>query len=234
MSTEREKTGVPIGSFAVSPATGERLPIWIADYVLAQYGTGAIMAVPASDERDWDFARKFNLPIRVVVRPPDAPDDVTADELPSNRAYIDPGIMVNSGQFNGLPNEQALERIIADNAFVHGHQVGRVPRGNLCGKLRIAGPRDDIDVDVDVGVLGIEAVDQSSDDPALALGFGDVDAAAILRATLTEETLQIEVDAMIGLRAAAERQRNQQSGSETPHRTAAPAIARTICFWKTI
>src|SRR5713226_767292 len=111
MSTEREKTGVPIGSFAINPANGERLPIWIADYVLGQYGTGAIMAVPASDERDWEFARKFKLPIRVVVRPPDAADDVTADELPGNTAYLDPGVMVNSGQFNGLPNEEALERI---------------------------------------------------------------------------------------------------------------------------
>jgi leucyl-tRNA synthetase len=111
MSAEREKTGVPIGSFAINPANGERLPIWIADYVLGQYGTGAIMAVPASDERDWEFARKFDLPIRVVVRPPDAPDDVTADQLPGNTAYVDPGVMVNSGQFNGLPNEEALERI---------------------------------------------------------------------------------------------------------------------------
>jgi leucyl-tRNA synthetase len=111
MSTEREKTGVPIGSFAINPANGERLPIWIADYVLGQYGTGAIMAVPASDERDWEFARKFDLPIRVVVRPPDAADDVTADELPGNAAYVEPGLMVNSGQFNGLPNEEALERI---------------------------------------------------------------------------------------------------------------------------
>src|SRR5205085_8098317 len=58
-----------------------------------------------------EVARKFNLPIRVVVRPPDAPDDIAAHELPGNRAYVDPGIMVNSGQFNGLPNEQALERI---------------------------------------------------------------------------------------------------------------------------
>ena len=97
MSTEREKTGVPIGSFAINPANGERLPIWIADYVLAQYGTGAIMAVPASDERDWQFARRFNLPIRVVVRPPDAADDISADQLPGNTAYVDPGIMVNSG-----------------------------------------------------------------------------------------------------------------------------------------
>jgi len=111
MSTEREKTGVPIGSFAINPANGERLPIWIADYVLGQYGTGAIMAVPASDERDWEFARKFKLPIRVVVRPPAAPDDVTADQLPGDVAYVDPGVMVNSGQFSGLPNEEALERI---------------------------------------------------------------------------------------------------------------------------
>src|ERR1700682_3047669 len=111
MSTEREKTGVPIGRFAINPANGERLPIWIADYVLGQYGTGAIMAVPASDERDWEFARKFNLPIRVVVRPPDAADEGSADQLPGNTAYGDPGIMVNSGQFNGLPNEEAWERI---------------------------------------------------------------------------------------------------------------------------
>jgi len=111
MSTEREKTGVPIGSFAINPANGERLPIWIADYVLAQYGTGAIMAVPASDERDWEFARKQGLPIRVVVRPPDAPDSISADELPGEKAYVDPGIMVNSGEFNGLPNEEAWERI---------------------------------------------------------------------------------------------------------------------------
>jgi leucyl-tRNA synthetase len=111
MSTERPKTGVPIGSFAINPANGERLPIWIADYVLGQYGTGAIMAVPASDERDWEFARKFELPIRVVVRPPDAPDDVTPEQLPGNAAYVDPGIMVNSGEFNGLTNEDAWERI---------------------------------------------------------------------------------------------------------------------------
>jgi len=111
MSTEREKTGVPIGTFAINPANGERLPIWIADYVLAQYGTGAIMAVPASDERDWVFARKLGLPIRVVVRPPDAPDDITADQLPGDTAYVDAGIMVNSAQFNGLDNEEAWERI---------------------------------------------------------------------------------------------------------------------------
>jgi leucyl-tRNA synthetase len=106
MSTERPKTGVFIGSYAINPANDERIPLWIGDYVLASYGTGAIMAVPASDERDWEFAKKFNLPIRVVVRPPDAPDDVVLEQ-----AYVDPGIMVNSGPFSGLPNEEGWERI---------------------------------------------------------------------------------------------------------------------------
>jgi leucyl-tRNA synthetase len=122
MSKDRPKTGVPIGSFAINPANDERVPIWIADYVLAQYGTGAIMAVPASDERDWEFARAFDLPIRVVVRPPDATDDITADQLPGTTAYVEPGVMVNSGQFNGLPNEQAWERI-AD--WFEEHGIGR-------------------------------------------------------------------------------------------------------------
>jgi len=111
LSTERDKTGVFIGSYAINPANDERVPIWIADYVLGGYGTGAIMAVPASDERDWEFARAFGLPIRVVVRPPEAPDDVTAEQLPGNVAYVDPGVMVNSGQFNGLDNETAWQRI---------------------------------------------------------------------------------------------------------------------------
>ena len=106
MSTERPKTGVFIGSYAINPANDEHVPIWIADYVLGSYGTGAIMAVPASDERDWHFATTFGLPIRVVVRPPNAPDDVVLDQ-----AYVEPGVMVNSGQFNGLPNTEAMERI---------------------------------------------------------------------------------------------------------------------------
>jgi leucyl-tRNA synthetase len=110
-STEKEKTGVFIGSYAINPANGERVPIWIADYVLASYGTGAIMAVPASDERDWEFAERFGLPIRVVVRPADDPSAVTPERLPGRQAYIAPGVMVNSGRFNGLPNTEAMERI---------------------------------------------------------------------------------------------------------------------------
>ena len=67
MSTEREKTGVFLGVYAINPVNGERIPVWASDYVLADYGTGAIMAVPAHDQRDLDFARKFGLPVRVVV-----------------------------------------------------------------------------------------------------------------------------------------------------------------------
>jgi leucyl-tRNA synthetase len=141
MSSEREKTGVPIGTYAINPANGERLPIWIADYVLAQYGTGAIMAVPASDERDWDFAHRFGLPIRVVVRPPNVADDITPDQLPGNKAYVDPGIMVNSGQFNGLPNEDAWERIADwfEERHVGRRQVNYRMRDWIIGRQRYWG-----------------------------------------------------------------------------------------------
>src|SRR5438445_7798048 len=73
MSTDREKTGVPTGGFAVNPMNGERVPIWVADYVLVTYGTGAIMAVPGHDQRDFEFARKFGLPVREVIAPPEGP-----------------------------------------------------------------------------------------------------------------------------------------------------------------
>jgi len=108
LSTEREKTGVFIGAEAINPANGERVPIWVADYVLATYGTGAIMAVPAHDERDFEFARKFGLLIREVIRPPDAePDD--GSELVA--AYVEPGTMVRSAQFTGIPSEQGKEAV---------------------------------------------------------------------------------------------------------------------------
>ncbi len=109
LSTEKEKTGVFVGSYAVNPANGERVPIWIADYVLGSYGTGAIMAVPASDERDWEFAKKFELPIRKVVVPATEASDPEAVEW--DQAYLEPGVMVNSGQFDGLPNDEAWQKI---------------------------------------------------------------------------------------------------------------------------
>jgi leucyl-tRNA synthetase len=102
--TDREKTGAFTGAYAVNPVNNEKIPIWIADYVLSGYGTGAIMAVPAHDERDHEFAKKFKLPIVRVVKN-DAPDDeCTHDE----------GVMVNSGQYNDTPSDQAREKIVAD------------------------------------------------------------------------------------------------------------------------
>jgi leucyl-tRNA synthetase len=102
---EREKTGIFLGRHVVNPVNGERLPMYVADYVLMEYGTGAIMAVPAHDARDHEFARKFDLPIREVVG---GGDDVQAE------AYTGDGPLMNSHpDFDGLPNREALERIVA-------------------------------------------------------------------------------------------------------------------------
>jgi len=104
-STEREKTGVFTGSYVVNRLNGERVPIWIADYVLLSYGTGAVMAVPAHDERDFEFAKKFDIPIKVVIAPP----GWSGGEL--TEAYTEPGTMVNSAQFDGMPSDQGIEAI---------------------------------------------------------------------------------------------------------------------------
>ena len=105
MSTEREKTGVATGGSAINPVNGERIPIWIADYVLMTYGTGAIMAVPAHDERDFDFASRYDLPIREVIAPASGAQGVLRE------AYVGPGVLVNSGEFSGLDSSVAFERI---------------------------------------------------------------------------------------------------------------------------
>jgi leucyl-tRNA synthetase len=97
-AVDKEKTGVFTGGYAINPVNGERIPIWIADYVLMSYGTGAIMAVPAHDERDFAFARKYGLKIIPVIQPEDQPA-FDGDTMPA--AYIGEGIMVNSGLFNG-------------------------------------------------------------------------------------------------------------------------------------
>ncbi len=105
LSTERERDGVFIGAYAINPMNGEPVPIFIADYVLLTYGTGAIQGVPAHDQRDFEFARRYGLPIRVVVAPP----GWTGAPLPE--AYLDEGTMVNSGPFDGLPSREGWERI---------------------------------------------------------------------------------------------------------------------------
>lgn len=102
----KEKTGVFTGAYAINPATNEHVPIWIADYVLTGYGTGAIMAVPAHDERDHAFAQKFELPIVRVVKNNAADDECSHDE----------GVMMNSGAYDGQPSAQMREQVVADLA----------------------------------------------------------------------------------------------------------------------
>ena len=118
----KEKTGVFTGSYAVNPATGEPIPIWLADYVLMEYGTGAIMAVPGHDERDHEFALAFGLPIVRVV----APDPGVLDP-PMDEAYVetDGCVLVNSGQFNGLTVAEGKHAIVGWLAE-HGHAMAVV------------------------------------------------------------------------------------------------------------
>ena len=99
-AAEKPKTGVPLGRTVTNPVNGEQLPIFVADYVLMEYGTGAIMAVPAHDERDFAFAKAFDLPIRRVIG--------GDEELP----YMGDGPMVNSGEFDGIDNRQAYDAIV--------------------------------------------------------------------------------------------------------------------------
>ncbi|MDQ1513233.1 MAG: leucyl-tRNA synthetase [Microbacteriaceae bacterium] len=128
LSADRAKTGVFLGRYATNPVNGERLPIWAADYVLAEYGTGAIMAVPAHDQRDLDFALEFDLPVRVVVDtlqpatgvipalPADgsAPDVESLDPVKTGIALPGEGRLVSSGSLNGLSKTNAIKRIIKD------------------------------------------------------------------------------------------------------------------------
>lgn len=110
----KEKTGVFTGSYALNPINGEKLPIWISDYILITYGTGAIMAVPAHDERDWEFAKKFRLPIKTVVAPEaDYSPDKNYSKAPSEY-FTAEGISVNSGKFSGMPTEKAKAAITAE------------------------------------------------------------------------------------------------------------------------
>jgi leucyl-tRNA synthetase len=108
-STVREKTGVFTGSYAVNPLNDKKVPIWIADYVLVTYGTGAIMAVPGHDERDFEFANKFGLNIiKVILEPGTRPED------PLNEAYIGEGEMLNSGKYDGLQSQAGIDKITED------------------------------------------------------------------------------------------------------------------------
>ncbi|MDK2918046.1 MAG: leucyl-tRNA synthetase [Candidatus Petromonas sp.] len=107
-ASDVEKEGMFIGKYAVNPLNDKKIPIYVANYVLMDYGTGAIMAVPAHDERDFEFAQKYNLDIIPVIKPQDDSIDINNLEV----AYSEPGIMINSDRFNGLNNDECIEKII--------------------------------------------------------------------------------------------------------------------------
>ncbi len=110
LSTEKEKTGVFTGSYVINPINGEKVPVWIADYVLEDYGTGAVMAVPAHDERDYIFAKKYNLPIKEVIKPEKNKDY----KLP----FCEYGVLINSGKYNGIKSDKAKKQITSDLAKI--------------------------------------------------------------------------------------------------------------------
>jgi leucyl-tRNA synthetase len=122
VSGEAEKEGFFTGRYAINPFTNEPVPVWIANFVLGEYGTGAVMAVPAHDERDFEFARKYGLPIRVVVRPLDGE---AADVATMTAAVSNDGMLINSGKWVGLASEEARRQMTAD-AKVRGIGEGTV------------------------------------------------------------------------------------------------------------
>lgn len=104
----KEKTGAFIGAYAINPVNNEKIPIWIADYVLLNYGTGAIMAVPAHDQRDLEFALQYGLDVRIVIKPEDRPLELAG----LTEAYTEPGRMYDAGPFTGLPSQEAKGKIV--------------------------------------------------------------------------------------------------------------------------
>lgn len=123
VAVEREKTGEFLGSYAINPLNNEKVPIFVGDYVVYTYGTGAVMGVPAHDERDFAFAKKYGLPIRQVIS-----KDGTEYEL--SEAFVDDGILINSGEFSGLKGEEAREKIMA-----HIEENG-IGKGTIRFKMR--------------------------------------------------------------------------------------------------
>ena len=104
-----EKEGVPTGAFCINPVSGQRVPLWVANYALMEYGTGAVMAVPAHDQRDFEFAKKYGLPIRVVIQPQG--QALRAEEM--TEAYVEAGVMTDSGAMTGTPTPSGIPQVIA-------------------------------------------------------------------------------------------------------------------------
>ena len=123
LSTEKEKTGVFLGTHAINPLNDEKVPMFVGDYVVYSYGSGAVMGVPAHDERDFAFAKKYNLPIRVVVSP-------DGNNFEINEAYVDDGILINSAEFSGLSSKEAQRSI---NSLIEEKGIGK---GTIRYKMR--------------------------------------------------------------------------------------------------
>ncbi|MDR1358246.1 MAG: leucine--tRNA ligase [Coriobacteriales bacterium] len=131
-AAEREKQGAFTGRYVVNPATNEKLPVWVSDYVLMDYGTGAVMAVPSGDQRDFEFARKYGLPIPPVVVKRDDPllaelataTERVLDDVPWSEAYTGPGLMVQSGEFTGMPGGKDSEGSEAVIAWLQARGLG--------------------------------------------------------------------------------------------------------------
>ncbi|HMK61564.1 MAG TPA: leucine--tRNA ligase [Dissulfurispiraceae bacterium] len=121
-----EKLGLFTGAYAINPLTEEKIPIYLANFVLMEYGTGAIMSVPAHDQRDFEFATKYGLPIRIVI----VPDGGQLQEVELQSAYVDEGVLVNSGQFSGLTSVEAKRRI---NEYLEAKGIGK---GTINYKIR--------------------------------------------------------------------------------------------------
>ena len=119
---ERTKTGVPLGTSVTNPVSGEQVPVWISDYVLMSYGSGAVMGVPAHDQRDFEFARAFNIPIKEVIRPVDREGEEVAESATWEAAVPASGVMINSGPFDGTPSEEGIGKVIA---WCEEHHVGK-------------------------------------------------------------------------------------------------------------
>jgi leucyl-tRNA synthetase len=115
----KEKNGMFLGIYFINPANGEKCPLWVADYALYEYGTGAVMAVPTHDHRDFEFAKKYALPMRVVINPDSF--DLNVEKM--SRAYTDEGTLINSGEFNGLSNNYAIDEI---SAWLEKRGVGKI------------------------------------------------------------------------------------------------------------
>ncbi len=126
-AADAEKQGHFTGAYAKHPLTGELIPIWVANYVLPDYGTGAVMGVPAHDERDFEFAKKYNLPIKAVINPEDP--NLLVEEVGIDSAYTEDGTLIHSGPFDGMPNQDAI-RAISE----HLEQAGK---GGLAVSFRL-------------------------------------------------------------------------------------------------